>query len=449
MKKHSLKGWQTVFTFTFQQTLKNKTFKVTTIILLIIAFLSMPTLTFISKLSNKKAAEKLPIDTIYVVNETGLEGLTFVTSTNPNMAHIKFATSPLDSEALEKEISDQKTSSVILKIQEIEGIYYLTLLKAASGPVKEEHLSQLLPELTGQFRRLLVNLLEISDEQLELIDRTVKTKVSLLDASGEIIIPKENSGITMNEYWFIYGIIFLIFMINMFASSQIATAIVTEKSSKVMENLLISVKPLALMIGKILSVLCAVIAQMLLLFITLMISTLISMLTFSTKGNPIMNYLPADLTSHFNPINILGALILIILGLIFYSTLAGLTGATVSKIEELNEGLMLFGFVSVIGVYISFFASGTLIANSNNPFVTFALIFPLSSPFILPGAFLSGNANWIIMLIAIALEVILVVALFWFVARVYETLILHSGNKVKLRDLLKIARKPKKEGKHE
>ena len=47
-------------------------------------------------------------------------------------------------------------------------------------------------------------------------------------------------------------------MITIMASSKIATSIVMEKSSKVIEQLLISVKPLAIVVGKTLATLVAV-----------------------------------------------------------------------------------------------------------------------------------------------------------------------------------------------
>jgi ABC-2 type transport system permease protein len=120
--------------------------------------------------------------------------------------------------------------------------------------------------------------------------------------------------------------------------------------------------------------------------------------------------------------------------------LAGIAGATVSRLEEINEGLTIFTMVSLVGVYIGLGAANTLIGAGTNAFVVFAFLFPLSSPFVLPGAILVGNASLPIVALAIALELVLIILLFRFVAKIYETLILHNGNTIKLKQLFQISK---------
>ena len=80
----------------------------------------------------------------------------------------------------------------------------------------------------------------------------------------------------------------------------------------------------------------------------------------------------------------------------------------------------------------------------DNAFVTFALIFPLSSAFLLPGALLVGKADVWIAIIAIAVLLISVVLMFLFVAKVYESLILHTGNRIKMKEVFAMLKKNKK-----
>ena len=74
-------------------------------------------------------------------------------------------------------------------------------------------------------------------------------------------------------------------------------------------------------------------------------------------------------------INILICFLLIILGMIFYATLAGLAGATVSRIEEMTEGLTLFTFTNLIGVYTALGAANVLMGPGINGFVIFSFLF--------------------------------------------------------------------------
>ncbi|MDF2514246.1 MAG: ABC-type Na+ efflux pump permease component-like protein, partial [Herbinix sp.] len=221
----------------------------------------------------------------------------------------------------------------------------------------------------------------------------------------------------------------------------------TEKSTRVVEYLLTSIKPLALMVGKILATLIAVLIQMISMVIMVFVSNLISgTLSAGNESTLMSEYLPKNIFENINVFNIILCFLLVILAFIFYATLAGLAGATVSKMEELNEGLTLFTFTNIIGAYIAIGALGTLMGSGLNTFVTFALLFPLSSPFILPGAIIIGKVSAPIIAAAIALQIVFILLLFKFVAAVYETLILHNGNTIKIKELMKISKLVRKGG---
>jgi len=166
-------------------------------------------------------------------------------------------------------------------------------------------------------------------------------------------------------------------------------------------------------------------------------------LPYSNGASVLSKYLPKDIFQNLNIINLLFCLILFILGMIFYATLAGLAGATVSKIEELQEGLMLFTFTNLIGVYIGLGAASVLMSKGINGYVIFSFLFPLSSPFLLPGAILIGKTSILIAAAAIVMQVLFIVLLFKFVAKVYETLILHNGSKIKIKQLIKLSKSVK------
>ena len=224
-------------------------------------------------------------------------------------------------------------------------------------------------------------------------------------------------------------------MVNIMASTQIATSIVTEKSSRVIEFLLISIKPLALMIGKILAMLTAVLVQVVSLIIVVFLSNkLSSAFSSGNSGAGLSQLLPADIFNNLNPINILFCLLVVVLGMTFYAALAGLTGATVSRLEEMNEGLTLFTFVNMAGAYIGI-AANVLTGPGVNGYVILNVI-PLSSPFLLPCN--SDRKGRPLIAGAVVLQLIFIMLLFRFVARVYEAVILHNGSRIKFNELFKL-----------
>lgn len=441
MKKGNITGWKDVFTFTLIQTLKSKAFIISYIIFIVLAMVSMPIISRITSGGRSDMNAPSPVKKVYVNNETTLPNMDFREGLkDQRMSNIAFEAMQEDYDVVASRIEDKERESIILTISESEGNYSLNFIKASSGPINESSLQLLADSITPQFDIYKMNTLGITDKQLAMIHASVTTKVSMADANGALII-KEDTHISSSEYWFIYGILFIVMMVNILAGTQIASSILTEKSTRVIEYLLTSVKPLAIMVGKIMAMLVAVLLQLISTAAILIVSNKLSaVLSFSNGESLLSYYLPKDIFQNLNIINMVFCFILIVLGMIFYATLAGLAGATVSRIEELNEGLMLFNFVNMIGSYAAIGAAVMLIGKGINGYVIFSFLFPLSSPFILPGAILIGKASLPLAAAAIVLQVMFIILLFRFVAKVYETLILHNGNKIKIKELIKLSK---------
>ena len=448
MKKSSMTGWKDVFSFTLIQTLKSKTFIITNIVLLLLILVSMP---LITKLTSSGGAMGLggavesdvasPIQKVYVNNKTSLPEIDFSKLLEQKMfQHITFETMKEDYDTVTKRMEASAESSVILTITDADGLYSLAFVKASTWQIKDSSLQTLGNAIVEQFEQFRINTLGITPDQVAMLQAPVETKVSMTDINGDVI-SKADTSISGSEYWFIYGILFIVLMVNTMSSSQIATSIVTEKSTRVIEYLLTSIKPLALMVGKVLAMLVAVLLQMVSMVVMVFISNSISASLSPGDGVSLLSqYLPKDIFQNLNIVNILFCFILVALGFVFYATLAGLAGATVSRMEDISEGITLYTFVNIIGAYIGIGAASALMGAGDSAFVTFSFLFPLSSPFILPGAILIGKASLPIIAIAIVLQILFIILLFKFVAKVYETLILHNGNTIKLKELIKISK---------
>ena len=441
MNRSMISGWRDVLSFTLIQTLKSKSFIVSYLILLILVTATIPVIGYFSKSGEKDPNAASPIKKVYVSNETTLPDMDFskLKEETP-FKNIAFETLTEDSKATSDRIEAEENTSVLLTISVANGQYSLSLVKSSKGPVGDSDLTQLGDAISKQFESYKINALGISEAQLAMLNATVDTSVSLLDAGGNTVV-KETDSITLNEYWLVYGVCFILFMINAMAGAQIATSIVTEKSTRVMEYLLTSVKPLALIIGKIIAMLTAVLMQMISLVIMVFLSNVATSAFILGNGDNVLSkYLSSNIFANLNIGNILLCLLLILLGLIFYATLAGLAGATVSRMEELQEGLTLFTFTNIIGLYIAMAASATLMGDSSNGFAIFAYLFPISSPFLLPGAILIGKISLPLAAASIALLIVSNLLLCRFVAKIFESLILHNGNRIKIKELFKFAK---------
>lgn len=441
MKNSSIHGWKNVFSFTLTQTLKSKAYIVSNIIFLLLVLISMPIITMFTSKGTEEADTVNPIQKVYINNETSLPDMEFsAVKENGLMSHITFEPLQEDYNTVADRIEAKEQDSVILTITEDQGMYSLSFVKSSKGPVGDLSLSQLGEAVAADFKSIRIANLGITDEQVAMLQAPIETTVSKTDVEGNVIT-KVDTSISSAEYWLMYGILFIVMMVTTMAGSQIATSIVTEKSTRVIEYLLTSVKPLALMVGKVLAMLLAVLVQMGAMVVMIFISNTISSYMSGGNANSVLSqYLPSDIFQNLNIINIILCLIMVLLGLVFYATLASMAGATVSKLEEMNEGLTLFTFTVIIGAYIGIAAANILMGAGDNAFVTFSFLFPLSAPFILPGAILVGKASLLIVAVAIVLQIVFIILLFLFVAKVFETLILHNGSTIKLKELIKLSK---------
>lgn len=438
--KSSISGWKDVLSFTLVQVLKTKAYRISFFLLVLLVLISMPLSSLLLFSNSEDENAPIPVDKVYVYNKTSLSGMSFAGINNTAaLSHIKIEPTSEDYDDLIQRISEDENRSVVLDISEEGGSYSMHLSMAKDGPVKNSHLQRLGNALMEDFNNTRMNLLGIGDDQLQLIQKPAESKVTMTDINGDPII-EEDTSITSSEYWFVYGILFFVMMATMMTGSQVSTSIATEKSTRVVEYLLITVKPLALIVGKVLAMLISTMIQMLSMVAAMFVSNKISASLSPQSNSLLTQVLPKDMFQNINIFNIILCIILVCLGLVFYAVLAGLAGATVSKLEELNEGIMIFNIVALVGVYMGLGAANTLMGIGINTFVMFAFLFPLSSPFVLPGAILVGKASLPLIGIAIVLEVVFILLLFRFVAKVFETLILHNGNTIKAKQLFQLSK---------
>ena len=448
MKKDSVRGWKDVFTFTLTQTLKSKAYIVSLIIMVVSAMISMPLMNIFLKGNNiAEGPEKSAVEKVYFYNMTLCRNLDFESEFPEAYQNILFEDATGDVTELETKLQEEEVNAVILTLMEDENYCYIRFVRSPNGDVTNFELQMLGQYIQNAYTKAKVELLGLTEEQIKFFDTSVVSTSGIVDTESALMI--EDTSISEGEYWFIYGMMFVVLMVCILASTQVASSIVQEKSSKVIEYLLTSVRPLAIIVGKVFAMLVTVMIQMVSLVLAGFVSTKIGALITGDGSNAITQYMTPEMLASLNFGNIVLGLVTAGAGMVLYATLAGLCGATASRMEDSSESLTLLSMTSLVGFYIGFGAAGTLMASGDNAFVTFALIFPISSAFLLPAALLVGKADTWIALIAIAVLFLSIVLMFKFVAKVYEGLILHNGARLKMKDVFAMAKNNKKVKKEE
>lgn len=249
----------------------------------------------------------------------------------------------------------------------------------------------------------------------------------------------------------------------------IAQSVAMEKTSRVIELLITSVRPLAIVVGKVFAMLLVVLTQLAIIGavggaaagVVILIAMSSGAMSGAAEGIAAVGEAAAEIDMSwqtelmeavpglFNPMAIITIIIVFLLGFIFYALLAALVGAGISRSEDLANGLQPLMFVAVIGFFLSYmpacFNMGMIEASETaaiqpDILTIISRYLPISSPFALPSAILLGQMSALETAAAVVILAALVFGTILLVAKVYENIILYSGSPLKLGQIIKMAR---------
>lgn len=198
----------------------------------------------------------------------------------------------------------------------------------------------------------------------------------------------------------------------------VATGVVEEKSSRVVEILLSTVSPRALMAGKIVGLGLLGMGQ-LLLVVAVGVGLAVGTGSLDASAGDVG---PALLVLLWFP-----------LGYALYASMYAATAALVSRQEDLQSASTPL----TILILVSFFVSFSALDDPGGMLAKVASLVPFSSPLVMPGRMALGDASAAEVVAAIALVVAATVLLVRVGARIYSGAILRTGKPVKLLEALR------------
>lgn len=217
-----------------------------------------------------------------------------------------------------------------------------------------------------------------------------------------------------------FVLIYALYMAITFYGSHVMNSVVTEKTSRAMEVLATSVKPNALLFGKIISTSLAGLIQIAAIIIEAFICVKISSANNpSFPVNQIISNIPTQILVYM--------LIFFLLGFLIYSFLYGAFASTVSKIDELSSAIMP---VQIIIVF-TFIATMSAInsGNADTPFNVFLSYFPFTAPMMMFTRAIISNVSTLEIILSILVLIVSTYFIGWLSARIYRVGILMYGEK--------------------
>lgn len=408
-----------VFAFTFKNGARQKTFIITTVIILAIILVacSVPRVLLSFTGGNIEDIVTGKFYTCYYIDETGkLNGGELLLAEKLTDTEFIVAT-PEDKDRIISDIaSDAKTALILIANGEdgkpaitISAKDFLNRAAANSGDIASV-LSKLYS--TRVMEELGIGAEIIADAQRQ-IPCTVNTEGGLTPsgyAAGILLITLTFFAV----YYYGYGV---------------ASSVASEKSSRVMETLIVSAKPSYILIGKCLGMGILGLCQFggILIFTALCWKLLIPP-DFTVMGTAL------SLTA-FTPRSVFLIIVFFILGYTLYAMMNAVCGATIDKLDELNAAMMPVMLISMGSFYLSYFTA--MMGTTYDYLVNLSMYIPFSAPFIMPFVLLNGEvAGWQILLSA-GILVVTIVIVAAISIRIYNASVMHYGKRLRLTEAIK------------
>lgn len=245
----------------------------------------------------------------------------------------------------------------------------------------------------------------------------------------------------------IFTLLIYIFVITY--GGMVMQSVIEEKTNRIIELLVSSVKPFQLMMGKIIGVMLVGIAQMALWGVMLSIIMTVASVGFGVSQaqsiaagqpmpSPTMNMSQDTqelLTAIVNlPYAEIGLMFIIMFvgGYLLYSSFFAATGASINEQEDANQFVVPITMITLFGLYAAMYS----IENTDGPLAFWASLFPLTSPIVMMIRIPFGVPLWQ-ELLSIAMLYASAFLMIWIGGKIYRVGILMYGKKPSIKEIIK------------
>lgn len=434
--KDKFRGWNTVFSFTFRQATKGPGFRVVTALISLLLIGGIILINIVAaKPEEGKDVKASPIEKVLILDQSGLEPTDY-RALNPEFSDEKFKGVTFVGSSLtdRKEViraaaaDSPKTIAVFITLEEAG--YEIEAVIPDGSEITKNQATALLEPMTIAFETNKMLQAGIAEDQLASVLSPVVTSYTDIG---------ENTNAIVNVIKLLAPLVFglMLYIMLLLYGQTVSKSVATEKTSKLMETLLTSIHPYALIAGKVL----AITSMALLQFVGWIIAAVVGLYggnaiahtmypEYQNNVVTIINFVKDNIgeTAMTLPAVIL-AVIFFAVGFLFYVVIAGLAGCMVSKPEDAATTQTVYNFPIIISWLVTYLAP----LMGKEGIIAVARYIPFTAPFCVPANLITGTMGLlegVIALVVLALFTLLVIQLS---GRIYKGLILYNGQKVSLK----------------
>ena len=298
-------------------------------------------------------------------------------------------------------------------------------------------------------------LLQYNIENLPQILDSVKVDTSLrtlrLDDEGN-----EESISSMTSFFLGLAMTFILYMFLIMYGQMVMTSIIEEKNNRVLELVVSSVKPLQLMLGKIIGVGLVAVLQITIWAILMCVvsafvmpfimpesrSEQVAMVNAGTFNAAASSFDPdmVKAMAMFSSVAYIAKLFLYILlflvgGFLFYASIFAAIGSAVDNVQDASQ-LQTFALLPII---VALMFSMSLGNDPNSTAAVWFSMIPFTSPMVMLSRIAFDVPSWQIW-VSLAILFASFVGMAWIAAKIYRVGIFMYGKKPSVKDLIRWAR---------
>lgn len=245
---------------------------------------------------------------------------------------------------------------------------------------------------------------------------------------GEI----EKSGIS--SFVLTYFLTYIMLLMIMIYGATLMRSVIEEKSQRITETIISSIKPIELMVGKILGICGLGLTQLILMGLIILALVHFGESLFVRMGLNIPELFQVIRQINFSPAVFIFMILFFLMGFVFFSSLFAAVGAMVTSEDEGQHMQMPLVFLVLIGYFVMF----SVAKNPETPMALWSSLIPFFTPIVMFARIAVSDpilpSGAIISIFTMLLSTILLI---WLVAKIYRVGILMYGKKASFKEAIK------------
>ena len=232
----------------------------------------------------------------------------------------------------------------------------------------------------------------------------------------------------MQNFFYTYIMIFALYMVILLYGQMVAMNVATEKSSRAMEVLITSAKPLGMMFGKVIASCIAGLVQLGAVFGS-------ALLFYNINKSYWGDNMIVESIFNIPPELLIFMLVFFLLGFLIYAFLFGAVSSTVSKLEDINTAVQPITYLFVFGFLVVMISMSS--GSVDSILMKVCSYIPFTSPMAMFTRIAMSTVPWYEIATSILILVGSTIGIGVLAAKIYRVGVLMYGTSPKIGNIIK------------